>query len=222
MKILALEFSSPVRSAAVAAIETGGALPLILGHASDESGPARPLRLIDQALRQAGVEREAIECLVIGLGPGSYTGIRSAIALAQGWQLARLVPLIGASSADALAAAAQAQGWFGRVGVVVDAQRGEFYFAGYEIDASGWRLAEPLRIAAKDETNTLASTCEIITGPDATRFFDGARILYPDARFLSGLAKGRVDFTPGEKLEPIYLRETKFVKAPPPRAVAGG
>jgi len=36
------------------------------------------------ALKQAGLEREAIDCIAVGLGPGSYTGIRSAIALAQG------------------------------------------------------------------------------------------------------------------------------------------
>jgi hypothetical protein len=33
------------------------------------------------------------------------------------------------------------------------------------------------------------------------------------------LASQRTDFVPGERLEPIYLRETRFVKAPPPRII---
>lgn len=222
MNILALEFSSPVRSVAVIALAPDAASPVILASASDEKGEtARPLTLIDLALQQAGLEREAIECLVIALGPGSYTGVRSAIALAQGWQLACSVKLVGVSSAEGLAAAAKEEGWLGRVGVVIDAQRGEFYFAGYEIAASRWQLTDPLRIATKEETPTLASAYETIVGPEATKFFDRARILYPDARFLGDLARGRTDFTPGEKLEPIYLRETQFLKAPPPRLVQG-
>jgi len=48
-----------------------------------------PLRLVERALAEAKVERGQIECVAVGLGPGSYTGIRGAIALAQGWQLAR-------------------------------------------------------------------------------------------------------------------------------------
>ena len=48
--------------------------------------------------------REAIEAIAVGLGPGSYTGIRAAIALAQGWQLAREVKTLGVSSVAAMAA----------------------------------------------------------------------------------------------------------------------
>jgi len=41
----------------------------------------------------------------------------------------------------------------------------------------------------------------------------------PTAAMLARLAAERSDFIAGEKLEPIYLRETSFVKAPPPRIV---
>ena len=50
---------------------------------------------------------EEIDCLAIGIGPGSYTGIRAAISIAQAWQLARSVNLLSISSVDCLAAAAQ-------------------------------------------------------------------------------------------------------------------
>jgi len=64
--------------------------------------------------------------IAVGLGPGSYTGVRAAIALAQGWQLAREIKLLGVSSVEAIAVQAQAEKIFGRVNVVMDAQRNEF------------------------------------------------------------------------------------------------
>jgi hypothetical protein len=49
--------------------------------------------------------------------------------------------------------------------------------------------------------------------------FPGSRLVFPRAATLASLASERKDFIPGEKMEPIYLRETKFVKAPPPRKI---
>src|ERR1041385_3695067 len=106
----------------------------------------KPLALAEAALREAGLEREQIECLAIGLGPGSYTGIRAAIALAQGWQLARGGKLLGMSSAACIAAQAQAEGLRGEACVVIDAQREEFYLAGYEFLESGVRETSKLRL----------------------------------------------------------------------------
>jgi len=222
MKTLAFEFSSPVRTVAVLSPAAEGGEPAVLGHASDEGGrTVTPLMMVELALARAGIEREAVEGLVIGLGPGSYTGVRSAVALAQGWQLGRPVRILGLGSADGLAAAAQSRGWFGRIGVVIDAQRDEFYFSGYEVGQSGWSRTEALRIASKREIPTLISDYPTMAGPEVTKFFADGQTLFPDAAELGRLAWGRTDFTPAEKLEPIYLRETKFVKAPPSRIVPG-
>src|SRR5882724_6402098 len=126
MKILALEFSSPQRSVAVVQGRAGAdSVSEVIETAPGNS--MKPLGMVESALKRAGVEREQVECLVIGLGPGSYNGIRAAIALAQGWQLARAVKLLGISSAECIAAQAQADGFEGRAGVVIDAQRGEFH-----------------------------------------------------------------------------------------------
>src|SRR5579864_1002694 len=84
MTILALEFSAGQRSVALSregmvigeAIETGGRNMAALG-------------MIESILEKAKIEREEVEAIAVGLGPGSYTGVRAAIALAQGWQLAR-------------------------------------------------------------------------------------------------------------------------------------
>ena len=63
------------------------------------------LALVERALAQANCRREEIAVVAVGLGPGSYTGIRSAIALAQGWQLGRGVKTLGISSVECLALA---------------------------------------------------------------------------------------------------------------------
>ncbi len=211
MKILALEFSSSRRGVAVV---EGGRL---LGLAEGDGFAPGPFELIESALQAAGVEREQIECIALGRGPGSYTGVRSAIALAQGWQLALGVKLLGISSAEVLVATAQTAGMTGRVAVVIDALRGEFYSASYDVAADGWRETAPLRLLKHEDVQALAAGGEWLVSPDVKCPFSGARLLLPSAAELGRLAGQRDAFQPGEALEPIYLRETTFVKAPPPK-----
>src|SRR5208282_3334165 len=223
MTILALEFSSPQRSVAVAragrvlgeVIETGAGLrsDQKAGTSARQAGATEAFSMIETALREAKLEREQIEVLAVGLGPGSYTGVRAALSMAQGWQLARGAKLLGVNSVDCLAAQAQAERIFGRVNVMVDAQRNEFYLATYEISAGGWNASGPLRIVTAGEIQSRVEAREILIGPEVTRWFPGGRIIFPRAATLAQLAVGRDDFVAGEKLEPIYLREANFVKA---------
>lgn len=242
MKILALEFSSLQRSVAVLAHAGGGTagegalparedgratgLPAMAGLFSAEQlveavetgpGAARAVEMIERVLGEAAIERERIERVVVGTGPGSYTGIRAAIAVAQGWQLADGVKLQGLSSAECIAWQALAQGMTGRINVVIDAQRGEFYFAGYELGAGVCREVEALRLVSAAEVRQRERGGLRLVGPEATRWFPSGRIVYPSAAVLARMAVGRDCFIAGEKLEPIYLRETAFVKAAPGR-----
>lgn len=98
--------------------------------------------------------------------------------------------------------------------IIVDAQRNEFYLARYQIEEGGWREAEALRLAAMAEIQALAGSGQALLGPEISRWFGGGKDLYPEAAMLGRLACGRGDFAPGETLEPIYLRETAFKKAP--------
>lgn len=229
MRILALEFSSAQRSVAVldaggdgTARRLGEAIETGHGHAM------RPFALIEAALREAGLEREQIEAVAVGLGPGSYTGVRAAIALAQGWQLATArggsgggravgIPVFGVSSAECIAATAQEAGLTGSVSVVVDAQRGEFYLARYELDTSGWREAEPLRLANRADIQARVQAGEVLIGPEVTRWFASGRVVFPRAAALARLALRREPCARADALEPIYLRATSFAKAPQPR-----
>jgi tRNA threonylcarbamoyladenosine biosynthesis protein TsaB len=217
MKILAVEFSTEQRSVAV--VQEGGGSGAVLLARAVETGLHRALGLVEEALREARCEREEIETIAVGLGPGSHSGIRGAIALAQGWQLGRDVHVIGLSSVECLAAGAEHEKIFGPVNIIIDAQRREFYLARYEIAPGAWRETEGLRLAASAEIAALEGRGEHVLGPGAPQFFPSARNLYPDAAILGRLAGERRDFVPGEKLEPIYLRETAFKKAPPPRVL---
>jgi tRNA threonylcarbamoyladenosine biosynthesis protein TsaB len=212
MTILALDFSSPQRSVAIA--RDG----IVLSEASEFGGRnTAAFGMVGKILAEAKIEREEIEVIAVGLGPGSYTGVRAAIALAQGWQLARETKLLGVSSVAAIAAQARVEKIFGRVNVLIDAQRNEFYLAAWQISASGCVEIEPLKIVPPAEIELRAEANDILIGPEAPRWFPGGINLFPRAAMLAKLAIGRNDFLPGEKLEPVYLRETSFVKAPASR-----
>lgn len=234
MMILALEFSASERSVALVFQRDQEDAGRMLAEATDRGDRTTgALQLIDQVLNDADVERSTVDCLAVGLGPGSYTGIRSAIALAQGWQLAREVKLIGISTVDCLAKQAQSRRWFGTIRFVVDAQREEFYLATYDIGRESVREIEPLRLATALEIRKLGAkrrdelidahagliekAPEMIAGPEADRWFPDGMVIVPSAVQLGLETCRRTDFVPGERLEPIYLRETQFVKAPPPR-----
>ncbi len=179
----------------------------------------QPFAMITNVLEQANIESQDIERIVVGLGPGSYTGIRAGIAMAQGWQLAHDVQLLGVSSVEAIAAQAQADGLRGAVGVVVDAQRGEFYLAGWALDDDGAREIEPLRIKSREHIEEIAGAGVTVIGPEVARWFAAGRTVFPRAAMLATLALEKRVPSSDVPLEPIYLRETSFVKAPPPRVV---
>ena len=188
---------------------------LLAEQAEDGGRSIPPLRLVERALAEAKVERGQIECVAVGLGPGSYTGIRGAVALAQGWQLAKGVKLLGISSVECVASQAQAEQLFGTVGVVVYAQRGEYYLEKYEISQKLVKKGENLKIISLTLLNNYQKSCDFVVGPDEECEFKVGRVIFPGAAALGRLAAAKTDFIPGEKLEPIYLREASFIKSPP-------
>ena len=205
MKILALEFSSQQRSVAVA----DGTR--VLSDITTDQLQTGPLVLIEQALQQAQVGREEIQHLALGIGPGSYTGIRSAIAVAQGWQLARDTELCAVNSTEILAATGRRNGLRGETHFIIDAQRHEYYHCTWQLDDQTQQESTPLSIIGV----TAAAELEAYS-PNAGGF-PSCEPLYPSAAVLTQLAMERSDRIQGCEIEPIYLRPTEFTKAPPPR-----
>jgi tRNA A37 threonylcarbamoyladenosine modification protein TsaB len=114
---------------------------------------------------------------------------------------------------DSLALQAQAEKVTGLIDLVIDAQRGEFYLSRWEISRDLRREIDPLRIVSPAEFEARKGGA-ICAGPEMERK------LFPSAAAVAQLAAGRMAFVSGEKLEPIYLRETSFVKASNGRAVS--
>jgi len=217
MKILALEFSSLQRS--VGLVCQGDSPGTTIQYEAIETGPRpnKPFEMMEAVLRQAGIEREQVDRLAVGLGPGSYTGIRAAIGLAQGWQLGRGTTLLGLSSVECIVAGAQAAGVSGLVAVVIDAQRGEFYLANYDLTSTQWREVQALRLASRPAVTEAEKEGYLVIGPEVLKWFTNGRTIFPCAAILGKLGINESKVVPGEQLEPIYLRATTFVKAPPAR-----
>ncbi len=209
MTILAFEFSSDRRS--VALVRDG----IVLAEAVEQTAERRTnaFALVERVLAETKISRTEIEAIAVGLGPGSYTGMRAAIAITQGWHLATGVKLFGVSSAEAIALEAQARKIFGRVNVAIDAQRGEFYLSQWEITETSCRETIPLNIFAAVEIQARKSAGELCVGPEMEP------LLFPTAAMVARLAAKRGQTSPTAMLEPIYLREVNFVKSPPAREV---
>jgi tRNA threonylcarbamoyladenosine biosynthesis protein TsaB len=109
------------------------------GHAT------RLLPLAAELLQKAGLGWDAIERIAVGVGPGTFTGLRVGIATARGLAQSLAVELVGVGSLDALARRALGE-WQGHVLAAIDARRGEVFAAAYPQGGSPRALApEDLR-----------------------------------------------------------------------------
>ena len=93
-------------------------------------GPSLPA-LVQEALAVSDVDE-----VVVGMGPGPFTGLRVGIAFAQSFALAREIPVRGVCSLDAIAAQVTEKDFI----ITVDARRKEVYWAHY---TNGIRVGEP-------------------------------------------------------------------------------
>ena len=92
---------------------------------------------IDRVLSQYGITRAQVSCVVCGRGPGSFTGVRIALATAKGIAHALGVALVGVSTLDAIAWGAQVAGVRGTGAVVADAMRREVYPVRFRLSDGG-------------------------------------------------------------------------------------
>ena len=101
---------------------------------------------VDALLRDAGIGRRQLACVCVGRGPGSFTGVRIAMATAKGIAQALGVALVGVSSLDAVAWHAWAAGTRGALAVVADAMRREVYPVRYTLDDADVQRLEADRV----------------------------------------------------------------------------
>ena len=120
------------------------------------------------------LDLEGVERIVVGTGPGSFAGIRSALAFAQGYALGTRCEVLGLPSACALADG-------GRLAVVGDARQGKFWIALFD----GMKLERDVfQVNLAELKGSVPLDCRVVT-PDAKRI-DGLLKEVFGERYLGG------------------------------------
>jgi tRNA threonylcarbamoyladenosine biosynthesis protein TsaB len=189
--VLTLAFDTATSAATAALVRDGQ----VLGERVSRA--VRVLEDADELFRESGAARTELTGIVVGTGPGSFTGLRMGLAAARGLALALDLPVAGVSTLAALAAGAP-----GAL-PVVDAGRREVFTL---------RGGEPLVCAPADIEVDSGTLC---VGDGAVRYRalleeGGARVPpegderhLPRARFHVELAR---EFGSPDAVEPLYLR----------------
>ena len=160
------------------------------------STPVRVLEDVDALLSEARLEPADLDALAVGLGPGSFTGVRMGLAVARGISFSLGIPTAGVSTLDALSAGAP------DALAVIDAKRREVF-----VRRNGEIVALPA--AAFDAPG------RVCIGDGAVRYRehiertgaavppDDSELHIPRARFHALLAR---DFGSAELVQPLYIR----------------
>lgn len=153
-RVLAIDTSTDMLACAVGSVRAGkpmgdGAVDVLAAgdHRCRRRANVELVGTVDTTLTQAGVGVDDLDAILVGRGPGSFTGVRIGISTAKGLATGANLPLYGVSTLDATAWTAWHAGVRGRLGVAADAMRGEVYPALYELtDAGVARLFERERV----------------------------------------------------------------------------
>ncbi len=194
--LLAIDTATPAVTAGVVRLD--GVVAEVLAEQVTVDPRAHAERLtpnIVGALTAADVSVDQLDAVVVGCGPGPFTGLRVGMATAAAFGHALGVPVRGVCSLDAIAV-----GTAGEVLVVTDARRREVYWARYR---EGMRVDGPAVNAASE----VPDGADAVAGsPEHAALFDLPRLapIYPGA---AGLVRAVSDWTAEtEPLVPLYLR----------------
>lgn len=178
------------------------------------------LSLVENCLNKADISKQQLQSICWAAGPGSFTGLRIATAVAQGLAYALDLPLTPISSLDAMAAAASstkplAKG--GKLLAITDARMGEYYWAAFEYDSNRdemTRLCED-RLSSMEQIDCPSNSnpnLALIVGSGAEAFESSApKIDNSIARASDLFALAEKTISKGGQItameaEPVYLR----------------
>ncbi len=231
LNILAID-TSTIR-AAVAISTRGGAI-----HEAPDGGSRQHGRSllpgVRAALGAAGLTPTDLDLVAVGLGPGSYTGLRIGLTAAKTLAYATGRPLVGLDSLESIARNAPADAE--RVTVVADAQRGDFYtadFVRHEPAGPLLRLG-PTRIEPQQHLTDQLVAGAFVVGPGLERLRPGlppfARAANPESNWPRGhhlLQLAREAWDAGIRadtffVEPYYLRRSAAEDLWDARGTRGG
>jgi len=195
------------------------------------------LPMVDRLLKQAGCLLSDFDALIYGQGPGSFTGVRIGIGVAQGLAFAAELPTIGISTLQTMAQQAIVETENEQVLVAIDARMSEIYTARFikneqgfaEIAGKEMVIAPEYIASALSLTKSVEDSEYYVAGTGWQAYYEALKafqlnstidIQYPDAKhmlalgqhyFEQGLAK------PAEEAQPVYVRDTVSWKKLPGR-----
>ncbi len=202
MLLLALDTATP---AVTVALHDGSSVVAQSSQVDARRHGELLLPAVDRVLADAGQRLDAVTGIVVGVGPGPYTGLRVGLMTADTFGLALGVPVHGVCTLDGLAYASGIED--GPFVVATDARRKEVYWARY--DDARTRVGEP----AVDRPAQLAADVEglPVVGAGALLYPD----VFPDARAPEHVSAAALASLAAEKLaageallepRPLYLR----------------
>ena len=183
------------------------------------------LPMVDEVLKEAGCKLNQLDGLIYGRGPGSFTGVRIGIGVAQGLGYSANLNLVGVSTLQAMAQLAFIEHEETRVISAIDARMSEVYNGYFELDENN--IMQPKTEEAVTPPDELQKRLQKFTakaygvgsGWDAyeneltqLKTNDGSpKILFPDAKAM--LVIGSQAFENGEGVsaenaQPVYVRDT--------------
>lgn len=227
MRVLALDTASTQMVLALADFDEADASATMVASCQIDAPRQANQVLLTQAaqlLADAGLEVSDIDAIVVGRGPGSFTGVRIGVATAKGLACGLAAPLYGASTLDAVAWRAWWAGVRGRLGVVADAMRKEVYPVRYALDDAGVTRLEPDTVAKPAQVAQQWASEEsslTLTGDGLLKYaelFEGApfelapeELWLPEGQglisaFAQAFATGAAGSGDAAALVPVYTR----------------
>lgn len=191
--------------------------------AAGQSHSSLLMQMVDEVLAESQLKLQDLDGVAYGEGPGSFTGLRIACAVAQGLAFSADLPVAGIGTLRAMATASEAS----RVICCLDARMQEVYHAAYERQDGVWqevsapRVCAPVAIPLPEGTgwtgcgSGFAAYGEVLQqrlGPGLTTIRPD---VYPHARDIARLAAavfaaGRG--LPADQAAPVYIRDKVALK----------
>ena len=219
MRLLALDTSSEFCSVALLDQEE-----IIVRH---ERAPRKHadlvLPLLDAVLSEAGIVRSQLDAIAFGRGPGSFTGVRIAVAVTQGIAFSLDKPVVPVSTLAAVAQQMLDDTDASRVLTALDARMGEVYWAGWVKNADGFAensipetVLAPENVAMPSREKWVGAGSgwgvygEVLSRQLGERLVEVQTDIVPHAATIARLGKwyfGQGTALPAEQALPVYLRD---------------